>query len=331
MSQVSLYPLRFEPIYQYRLWGGRRLVDVLAAPLPDGPVGEAWVLSDREDYPSRVVKGPLKGQTIRQLMEQFPQQLLGKQASRFRRFPLLMKFLDARETLSVQVHPSDAHPELLPEGEAGKTEAWVVLDSGSKGCIYAGLQRGATADDLRQALANGTLADCLVRFTPKRGDGFFLPAGMVHALGGEVVVFEIQQNCDVTFRLYDWDRIEAKTGRPRALQVEQALACIDFDKSAIGPVTPVVEQTKPVLRERLFLCEFFGVWRIQGELPYIVGVEGKPRVLVCIDGNGQLEQDGVNYAVSKGDVWLLPAVVGACAFRPTGAMVVLEIALPEAS
>ena len=130
MSQILLYPLRFEPIYQYRLWGGRRLAGVLTAPLPgEGPIGEAWVLSDRDDHASRVADGPLKGWTISQLLEQYPEQLLGKLAQRFRRFPLLLKFLDAREMLSVQVHPADAHTDLLPAGETGKTEAWVVLEA----------------------------------------------------------------------------------------------------------------------------------------------------------------------------------------------------------
>ena len=160
MSQMPLYPLRFEPIYQYRLWGGRRLADLLTAPLPgDGPIGEAWILSDRDDHPSRVANGPLKGQTITQLLEQFPEQLMGKLARRFRRFPLLLKFLDAREMLSVQVHPADAQTDLLPAGETGKTEAWVVLEAGEKSRIYAGLKPGTTADDLRRALANGTVAD----------------------------------------------------------------------------------------------------------------------------------------------------------------------------
>jgi mannose-6-phosphate isomerase len=330
LSQILLYPLRFEPIYQYRLWGGRRLADVLTAPLPsDGPIGEAWVLSDRDDHPSHVANGPLKGRTIGQLLEQSPEQLLGKLAQRFRRFPLLLKFLDAREMLSVQVHPADAQTDLLPAGETGKTEAWVVLGAGTESRIYAGLKPGTTADDLRRALTNGAVADHLVCFTPKPGDGVFLPAGTVHALGGDVVVFEVQQNSDVTFRLYDWDRIDAQTGQPRALQVDQALACIDFAQGAIGPVVPVVEEVKPVLRERLFLCEHFRLWRLRGQSPFTVGAAGTPRVLVCIAGDGQLEHDGANYAVGKGDVLLLPAVVGACAFRPRRAVSLLEIALPH--
>ncbi|MFZ1934161.1 MAG: type I phosphomannose isomerase catalytic subunit, partial [Thermoguttaceae bacterium] len=219
MNPIPLYPLRFEPIYQYRLWGGRRLADVLTAPLPgDGPIGEAWVLSDRDDHQSAVANGPLKGRTIGQLLKQWPEQLLGKLAGRFRRFPLLLKFLDAHDMLSVQVHPSDWQTNYLPPGETGKTEAWVVLEAGTESRIYAGLKPATTADNLRRAIANGAVAEHLVCFMPKPGDGVFLPAGTVHALGGDVVVFEVQQNSDVTFRLYDWDHVDAKTGQRRALQ-----------------------------------------------------------------------------------------------------------------
>ena len=325
-----MYPLRFEPIYQYRTWGGRRLAHLLTAPLPgDGPIGEAWVLSDRDDHPSRVADGPLKGKSIGQLLKECPEQMLGKLAPRFCRFPLLLKFLDAREMLSVQVHPSDAHPELLPMGETGKTEAWVVLEAGPESRVYAGLQPGTTAGDLRRGLTNGTVADRLVGFTPKPGDGVFLPAGTVHSLGGGVMVFEVQQNSDVTFRLYDWDHIDAKTGQPRPLQVDRALACIDFAEGAIGPVVPAIESTTPIVRERLFHSEHFWLWRLRAQSPCTVGTENAPRVLICIDGTGHVEHAGVTYAVKKGDVFLLPAVVGACSFQPAGTVSLLEIAIPE--
>jgi mannose-6-phosphate isomerase len=258
LNPIPLYPLRFEPICQYRLWGGRRLAKVLAAPLPgDGPIGEAWLLSDRDDHPSLVADGPLKGRALGQLLNKSPEQMLGKLAGRFRRFPLLLKFLDVRSLLSVQVHPSDRQTDYLPPGETGKTEAWVVLEAGPEGRIYAGLKPGSTADDLRRAIADKTVADCLASFSPKLGDGVLVPAGTVHALG-DVVVFEVQENSDVTFRLYDWDHIDAKTGGPRPLQVDQALACIDFAQDAIRPVAPVVERSSPVRRELLFCCEHFG-------------------------------------------------------------------------
>jgi mannose-6-phosphate isomerase len=328
MSRIPLYPLRFEPIYQYRLWGGRRLGELLAAPLPgDGPIGEAWLLRDRDDHASRVANGPLKGATIRQLLEQSPEQMLGK-SGRFQRFPLLLKFLDARDVLSVQVHPADARTDLLQPGESGKTEAWVVLETGPKSRIYAGLQPGTTADVLRRALAERTVADHLTSFAPRAGDAVFIKAGTVHSLA-DVVVFEVQQNSDVTFRLYDWDRVDPKTGQPRALHVDQALACIDFSQGAIGTTAPVAESALPVRRERLFDCEHFRLWRLRGETPFTVGAAGAPRVLVCIDGAGQLRHGADRHAVRKGDVLLLPAVIGACAFRPRGAVNLLEVAMPE--
>lgn len=331
MSTTQLYPFRFEPYFQYRLWGGRHLENVVSETLPgDGPIGEAWVLSDRDDFPSKVADGALKGATIQQLIEQYPEEVMGKLASRFRRFPLLMKFLDAREMLSVQVHPSDAHPDLLPPGERGKTEAWVVLDAGADSQIYAGLKPGTTAEDIRTSLSDGTVEDHLLSVTPKPGDGFFLPAGTVHALGSDVVVFEVQQNSDVTFRLYDWDRVDAKTGQPRALQIEQALACIDYMKTDAGLVEPIVEAETPVLREQLFESEHFLLWRIHSQAPFTVGAAQVPRVLVCVEGAGKIEYGDMTYGVRKGEVILLPAVLGACIFQPVGAVNLLEIALPEA-
>ncbi len=312
------------------MWGGRRLANLLSAPLPgEGPAGEAWVLSDRDDHQSCVADGPLKGQTIAQLLQQFPQQVMGRLAGRFRRFPLLLKFLDAHEMLSVQVHPDDLHKDLLPAGETGKSEGWVVLEAGIKSRMYAGLKPGTTEADLRQALANGSVADRLACFHPKPGDTVFLPAGTVHSLGGDVVVFEIQQNSDVTFRLYDWNHLDSKTGQPRALQVDQALACVNFTEGKGGLVAPEVEATSPARRERLFHCDHFWVSRSRGESAFSIGAAQVPRVLVCIDGTGQVEHGDTTYAVGKGDVFLLPAVLGACAFQPLGAVTVLEIEIPE--
>jgi mannose-6-phosphate isomerase len=307
------------------------LANLLSQPLPgDGPIGEAWLLSDRDDHPSVVADGALKGRTIAQLMEDWSEQLLGTLAGRFSRFPLLLKFLDAREMLSVQVHPSDQQTDYLPAGESGKTEAWVVLEAGPESRIYAGLKPTTTADDLRQAIANHSLADRLASFKPKVGDGVFLQSRTVHSLG-DLVVFEVQENSDVTFRLYDWDRVDAKTSQPRALQVDQALACIDFAQDAVGPVVPLVENVEPVSRERLFLSEYFGLWRIHAQSPFVVGAAATPRVLVFIEGSGQLEHAGHSYAVGKGDVMLLPAEVGACLCRGRGSISALEISLPEGS
>jgi mannose-6-phosphate isomerase len=255
---------------------------------------------------------------------------MGKLAGRFPRFPLLLKFLDVHDALSVQVHPSDAQSELIPAGETGKTEAWVVLETGEKSRIYAGLKPGATADNLREAIANGTVGSLLASFEARPGDGILVRAGTVHALS-DVVVFEVQENSDVTFRLYDWDHVDPGTGQRRPLQVDQAMACIDFAQVPIGPVAAVLEEMTPILRERLLLCEYFEVWRLQGQTPFCVGAVGAPRVLVCLAGNGHLEHGGASYAFAKGDVVLLPAIVGACTCRPQDTVCLLEISLPEGS
>ncbi len=324
-----MYPLRFEPIFQYRLWGGRRLADLLTAPLPgDGPFGEAWLLSDRDDHPSTVADGPLKGTTIRQLLEQSLDQVLGKRAGRFQRFPVLLKVLDAHEKLSVQVHPKDSLSDYIPVGETGKTEAWVVLEAGRSSRIYAGLKRGTTRDNLERALAGRTVADLLASFTPRVGDTVFIPAGTVHSLS-DVVVFEVQENSDVTFRLYDWDRVDPKTGKPRPLQVEEAMASIDLEQVAIGPRMPVVLEDAPARRERLFHCEHFSVWRHIGKIPFPVGQTDTPRILVSIVGDGELEHKGTPYPVRRGDVMLLPAEVGTCTYSPRNSVTLLEVALPE--
>jgi mannose-6-phosphate isomerase len=166
--------------------------------------------------------------------------------------------------LSVQVHPSDAQPDLIPAGESGKTEAWVVIEASSGSRIYAGLKPGTTVNDLRHSLVNGTIVDRLVNIIPKPGDAVFIPAGTVHALGGDTVVFEVQQNSDVTFRLYDWGHVDAKTGKPRSLQINQALASIDFKQSTEGLVLPFVETTSPVVRESLFDCHQFSLGACAG-------------------------------------------------------------------
>ena len=327
-SNPTLYPLRFDPIYQYRLWGGRRFERLLSEPLPGaGPIGEAWILSDRDDHPSKVADGPLKGQTICDLIAAAPDGMLGKYSDRYKRFPLLLKFLDAREMLSVQVHPTDEQPDLLPPGESGKTEAWIVLEAEPESQIFAGLKPGTTANDLRH-LEKATAEQHLASFHPELGECIFIPAGTVHALGGGVVVFEVQENSDVTFRLFDWGRVDSQTGKARELHIEKALQCIDLAQGPIGPITPVVETPAPVLREKMLDCSHFALWRIRGNTRVAVGAADEPRVMVCIEGNGKIEVDGAGFPIRKGDVFLLPAALGACSFQPHCEATLLEIALP---
>ena len=329
MSQAEIYPLRFEPICQYRLWGARRLAGWINADLPgDGPIGEAWLLSDRGEFPSRVAHGDLRGTTIAELIARSPEQILGRLARRFRRFPLLLKFLDVEKMLSVQVHPPDNRTDLIPAGDTGKTEAWVVLEAGPESRVYAGLKPGVAADNLR-AISEHNADDCLASFTPVPGQTVFIAAGTVHSIGGGIVVFEVQENSDVTFRLYDWNHVDPKTGQKRPLQVEQALACVDFAQGPIRPPPPIIDAQQPMLRERIVDCAHFRMWRIASATPFDVGETDAPRVLVCIAGTGVIEYDGRDFVMEKGAVMLLPAALGLCRLRPAGAATLLEIAVGE--
>jgi mannose-6-phosphate isomerase len=327
MNDIALYPLQFQPIYEYRLWGGRRLGDLLSAALPgDGPIGEAWMLSDRDEHASVVAGGALGGRTLRQLLQQVPGRLLGRLSGRFERFPLLLKFLDVGKRLSVQVHPSDA--QLTPAAGGGKDEAWIVLEPGPQARIYAGLQPAASERVMRQAIDHAAVPQQLASFAPHTGDSVFIRAGTVHALR-DVVVFEVQQNSDTTYRLYDWNHVDPRTGQPRPLQVEQALACIDFSQGAIVPTPPLTQQTHPVLRELLVDSEHFGVTRITGQVPFDVGTADAPRVLVGLSGSARLQYGGVDYPLAKGGVLLLAAELGVCSCRPDGVASVLEISPPQ--
>ncbi len=326
---MSLTPLRLEPIFQYRLWGGRRLAKWSREPLPgDEPIGEAWILSDRDDHASVVAEGPLKGKTLKELFAEHGAAMRGPAA--YERFPLLLKFLDATQMLSVQVHPSDEHKDLLPKGERGKTESWLVLEAEEGSSIYAGLEPGVTPETLREEARAGTVEKDLASWRPKVGDGLFIEAGTVHALGGGVVVFETQQNSDVTFRLFDWNRVDEKTGKPRELHIDQAAKATNYEAVAVKPTEPKALSTQRVLREGMFACEFFVVERLTGDSPFTVGAPDALRVLVALEGQGTMQMFDELYEVRQGDVWLLPAEVGELEFKPEGKVVLAEVAVPAA-
>ena len=325
---IQIYPLKFEPIYQYRIWGGRKLEHLLSKPLPENePIGEAWILSDRKDHSNQVSEGILKGTTLTKLMEDFRYEIMGKIGYHFEHFPLLLKFLDCKEVLSVQVHPSDDQKEFIPKGDTGKTEAWVVLETSDESRIYAGLKKGTTKENLVESIQNKSLSERLHSFVPVKDDAIFIHSGTVHTLGG-TVIFEVQENSDVTFRLYDWDRIDSKTGAPRELQVEKALACIDFDQVEIGPITPIKSQDMKNA-EKLFDNEHFKLWQIKSDATVSVGFKDEPAVLVCTEGKGTIKYNDTEYTISKGEVMLLPAIIGLLDLHPDQEIAFFQIAIPD--
>jgi mannose-6-phosphate isomerase len=221
-----LYPLTFKPIFKTRPWGGRNIEKLYGKPLPTTePIGESWEISDRPPDVSVIANGPLAGKDLRWLMEHHRRDVLGPNAAATGPFPLLVKILDAEQTLSVQVHPPAGVAERL--GGEPKTELWYVTDARPDAALYVGLKRGVTREDFERRLREGTVAEALHRVPVRAGDVMFLPSGRLHAIGGGLIIFEIQQNSDTTYRVFDWNRV-GLDGKPRELHPEASLASIDF-------------------------------------------------------------------------------------------------------
>ena len=235
-------PIRFTPLAMERVWGGRHFETLLGKELPEeGVIGELWELVDRPEAQSVVTTEPLRGKTLHDLWAGFREQVFGARhlGNPSPRFPLLVKLLDARERLSVQVHPPAHRAEEL-RGEP-KTECWYFLDAGEKASVFVGLKKGVTERDFLEALENGTVEKTLHRVPVKAGESIFIPSGRLHAIGEELVIVEIQQNSDTTYRVFDWNRM-GLDGKPRDLHREESIASIDFGdfEPAITPASETV-------------------------------------------------------------------------------------------
>jgi mannose-6-phosphate isomerase len=223
---MELYPFVFEPRFKERIWGGRKLQSLYGKLLPNGvPIGESWEITDRPGDVSVIANGPLAGKDLRWLMEAEAANLLGSARAYAGRFPLLIKLLDSQEKLSLQVHPPAEKAASL--GGEPKTEMWYVAAAEPGAELYVGLKHGVTRQEFERKVQSGEVADCFHRVQVKRGDTMFLPSGRVHAIGAGLVIFEIQQNSDTTYRVFDWNRT-GPDGKPRELHVAKSLASIDF-------------------------------------------------------------------------------------------------------
>ncbi len=315
---MPLYPLTFRPQFKSMLWGGDRLRAMFGEPASADPTGEAWVLSDVPGNESVVANGPLAGRTLREVITADPAGMFGDHPPADGRFPLLLKFIDARTELSVQVHPTDRQALLLEGGgKRGKTEAWVVIDADANTSrLYAGFRPGVTAEMFVTAMELGRVPELLHRFPPEPGDCLFLEAGTVHAIGANVLLFEVQQTSDITYRLYDWDRVDPKTKQPRELHVEKGLACANFDRGECDPVLPRSDG----FRERLVDCPHFTLHRTRTNRPGAVGEPGRCTAAVCVKGRGRIG----DIPVSAGTTVLLPAASGLVTATPDGDWTLLE-------
>ncbi len=319
-------PLRFTPFLRPMVWGGRRLGDVLGkAMTPDQDFGESWEVSDHPLHRSVVASGPLAGRTLRHLMEDRREQLLGN-AGDHAVFPWLVKFLDAKDWLSVQVHPDAEAVRRLRPNEGSKTEAWFVLDAAPGSRVYAGLRDGLNEGRLRDALARGTVAECLHHFEPRPGDCVFLPAGTVHAVGGGVLMAEVQQTSDATFRLFDWNRVDAQ-GKGRPLHVDEAMASIHWDQGPVRPCGVDRSGTGP-LRQELVRCPYFHLDYRRETEPFAVGGEGRVQVFLVLRGIGRWGGSKADEELRTGQVWVVPAAMPRRWCQPRSPLTLLECRHP---
>lgn len=318
--KFETYPLQFEPILKERIWGGEKLKTILNKPITSYITGESWELSTVEGDVSIVSNGALKGKSLTELIDNFPEEVLGTAVyKKFgKQFPLLFKYLDAKTDLSIQVHPND---ELAKKrhNSFGKTEMWYIMQADEKARIIVGFKEKSNASEYVSHLENKTLLDLLEEVNVKTGDVFFLETGTVHAIGAGLVVAEIQQTSDITYRLYDFDRVDA-TGNLRELHVDLALDAINYDK---------VETHKTYSKEtnksnEIVHCPYFttNYLPLNGTINVSKTSESFT-VYMCTEGSFQLEFNQITYDYKKGNTVLIPAVMNG--YRLTGTAVVLEI------
>jgi mannose-6-phosphate isomerase len=287
---------------------------------PGNDYAESWEVSDHGPDQSVVDLGPLAGATLGELVRQRGPELLGRHHPR-PHFPLLVKFLDAAQPLSVQVHPNDEQAARLTPPDLGKSEAWYILSADPGSMIYAGLRPGVDHRQLADAIRQGTCEKLLHHFQPKAGDCLFIPAGTVHALGAGILVAEVQQSSDTTFRLYDWNRV-GPDGKSRPLHIEQGLAVVDFQR---GPVDPV--QPRPTNRpgvSRLVACEKFIIDRWDFDQPQAIDGDDRFHIVCVLQGAIRIEGDRQLAPLPMGATALLPASLGSVRLVPQQRTVLLD-------
>lgn len=316
----KIYPLQFYPIFKERIWGGTKLKTVLNKPIASEITGESWELSTVEGDVSVVSNGVLKGNSLNDIINADPEAILGTEVyERFgKQFPLLFKYLDAREDLSIQVHPND---ELAQKrhNSFGKTEMWYILQADTDARIIVGFKKQSNAAEYLENLKNKTLLSILDDVKVKSGDVFFLETGTVHAIGAGLVVAEIQQTSDITYRLYDFDRVDDK-GNSRELHVDLALDAINYNKIETHKKYDSIQN----LSNSIVDCPYFTTNFLPLKGIFSVNKTGNTfTVYMCVEGNFEIEYEGEKFQYKKGDTILIPAAMKT--FTLNGEASILEI------
>jgi mannose-6-phosphate isomerase len=322
-----------QPVLVERVWGGDRIASLLGKPSAAGVrIGESWEVSDLPHGQSRVAEGPLAGRTLREVLEQHADAVLGQEAidrGWGRRFGLLMKFIDATDRLSVQVHPGDAYAAAHHPGQSGKTECWVVMHAEPGAWLIHGLKAGVTREQVEAGLQRGAIEEYLAVRRVKAGDFFWVPAGRVHAIGPGILLAEVQQPSDLTYRLYDWNRA-GLDGRPRPLHVREAMETARFagDGSPAGGCGKTVDEAGLVL-ENLVDCPAFSLSRLRlDDRPWTAGTQEAVVAVMVLAGSAQLTTAEGSMPIHAGDTILVPADAGEYTLQQATRLTVLVAAPP---
>jgi mannose-6-phosphate isomerase len=320
MTTMKLYPLQFEPILKERIWGGTKLNTFLNKPITSNITGESWEISTVENDVSVVANGSLKGKSLNELIYEFPEAVLGtKVYAQFgKQFPLLFKYIDAREDLSIQLHPND---ELAKKrhNSFGKTEMWYVMQADTDARLIVGFKEKSSPEEYIKNLNNKTLLTILDTKKVKQGDVFMLDTGTIHAIGAGIVIAEIQQTSDITYRVYDFDRVEAN-GKTRELHIDLALGALNYEKIQ---AQRFYSKTENIANE-IVNCNYFTTNFIQldGNIE-IHKNQTSFTVYMCVEGDFKLTFDNESYSYKKGDTVLIPAAI--TDFQLSGKASILEI------
>ncbi|NLK21243.1 MAG: class I mannose-6-phosphate isomerase [Epulopiscium sp.] len=309
---MMLYPIKLNPIYKEPIWGGKRLREVFGKDIPSDSTGESWEVACHENGTSMVANGKLKGKSLKEVIDIYGVEALGNKIvhAAMKRFPLLVKIIDASDKLSVQVHPKDEYAR-VHEGELGKTEMWIVLDSVPGAQLVYGLKPGVTKEEFEKRIKDGTLEEILNFVDANKGDVFFIPAGTLHAIGEGLLIAEIQQNSDTTYRVYDWNRVDS-TGKPRELHIQKAL-----DVTCLSNITGKEKVIGKVIKEEantrnlLVSCKYFAteIIKIKKESKEVLNGERFDLIMV-MEGKGEIKYRKEAVSFKAGDSFFIPATMG---------------------
>lgn len=323
-TTATFLPLEFTPILKRARWGGERLGTHLHKLIGvEQDYGESWELSDHPQASTLIAGGEYAEWTLSQLIHKNPNALYGA-GNYYSTFPLLIKFIDATDRLSLQVHPDESHLPNFDAAKSGKSEAWVILDAVEGSRIFAGLKAGVDEPQLRQHLEQGNIEECLHSYPVHKGDCVFIPAGTLHAIGEGILLAEVQQTSDITFRLFDWNRLD-QSGNPRPLHVSKALECLNFERGPVELLHPQMLSQDKHQVELLLESEYFSIRRHHSRRSFPLASVNQAQILIVLEGSGQLDCGSETYELLEGKTILIPAAASDCQIHVDGEITFLEV------